>query len=274
MTRLTKFYTFVGWIAVVYMILLFLYPVGKVLMTSVWLPGGFTFDNYVKIFSTDLYSKVLIKTLWISVVSTLIALVVGYSLAYFIANRPSSQQGFWLMVIISPMFMSLTVRLFGWMIMLSKDGLIAKILHAFGSDRELTLLFSPTAVIIGIVHFVLPFIVLNVYTSLKRMEPSLLEAATMLGASGWRKFWTVIFPLSLPGVFSGASLSFALSASTFLVPVMLGGPKDNLLANMAYNSIVTIGNLGMGAALSFVLLIIVVIVLMILGKLERRGHIA
>lgn len=275
MTRMTRFYTIAGWIAIVYMLLLFAYPVLKVVVTSVWLNGSFSAENYIKIFSSDLYTRVLVKTLWISVVSTLIALFIGYTLAYFIATRPSNKQGVWLMLIISPMFMSLTIRLFGWMILLSKDGpLVGIISKLFGETSELSLLFTSFAVIIGIVHFVLPFVVLNVYTSIKRLEPSLLEASTMLGASRWRSFWTVTFPLSLPGVFAGGSLAFALSASTFLVPTMLGGPADNLLANMAYNSIITIGNMGMGAALSFVLLIIIVAVLLVMGRLERRGHIA
>lgn len=275
MTGIKRFYTIVGWAALLYMIALFFYPVLKVVLTSVWKNGSFSLDHYIAVFSKDLYVKVLLKTLWISLISTAISLVIGYSLAYFIATRPSDKQGIWLMAIISPMFMSLTVRLFGWMILLSKDGPIATAFSGlFGGEKELSLLFSSGAVVIGIVHYVLPFVVLNVYTSLKRLEPSLLEASAILGASDWRTFWKVRFPLSLPGVYAGCSLAFALSASTFLVPVMLGGPKDNLMANMAYNSIVTIGNMGMGAAISFVLLIIVVIALLVMSRLERRGHIA
>lgn len=275
MTRMTKFYTVAGWIAVVYMVTLFLYPLAKVTISSFVDNDGFTFDNYIKIFTTSLYLKVLTKTLWISIISTIISLIIGYSLAYFIATRESNKQGFWLMIIISPMFMSLTVRLFGWMIFLSQGGpLVAFLSYLTGSDSKISLLFSSIAIIIGIVHYVLPFVVLNIYSSLKKLEPSLLEAATMLGASEIRAFWTVIFPLSLPGVIAGSSLAFALSASTFLVPLMLGGPADNLLANMAYNSIINIGNLGMGAALSTVLLFIVVTVLAVMRKLERRGHIA
>lgn len=275
MTRKTKWYTVAGYLAVIYMALLFLYPLIKVTWSSVSTNNGFSLDNYITIFTTPLYLKVLFKTLWVSLVSTLIALILGYSLAYFIATRESNKQGFWLMLIISPMFMSLTVRLFGWMIFLGQGGpLVALLTPLVSPETRLTILFSPIAIIIGIVHYVLPFVVLNIYSALKKLEPTLLEAATMLGASSFRAFWTVTFPLSLPGVIAGSSLAFALSASTFLVPLMLGGPSDNLLANMAYNSIINIGNLGMGAAISMVLLIIVVIVLAVMGRLERRGHIA
>lgn len=273
MTGIKRFYTIMGWAALLYMLALFFYPVLRVVLTSVWQGGSFSLHHYLAIFSKDLYVHVLLKTLWISAVSTVVSLVLGYSLAYFIATRRSDRQGIWLMAIISPMFMSLTVRLFGWMILLSKEGPITKGFSAlFGGEQESSLLFTSTAVVIGIVHYVLPFVVLNIYTSLKRLEPSLLEASAILGASSWRTFWQVRFPLSLPGVYAASSLAFALSASTFLVPVMLGGPKDNLMANMAYNSIVTIGNMGMGAAISFVLLVIVVIVLLVMNALERRGH--
>lgn len=273
MTKVKQMYTIAGWIAVVYMILFFLYPVFKVVVTSVWVNDSFTLGNYISIFSKELYTTVLIKTLWIAIVSTLISVFIGYTLAYFISNQPSQKQGVWLLLVVSTMFVSLTVRLFGWMILLGGKGPIVGIInYIFGEEKAVPLLFSSIAVIIGIVHFVIPFVVLNIYTTLKKLEPSLIEASTMLGVSRWRTFWKVIFPLSLPGVYAGGSVAFALSASTYLVPIMLGGPKDNLLSNMAYNSTVVIGNMGIGAALSFVLLIIIVAVLTVIGMIERRGH--
>jgi ABC-type spermidine/putrescine transport system permease subunit I len=273
MRDLTKLYTYVGWIALLYLIVLFWFPVAKGLITSVTINHSISMDNYVKIFSSNLYLKVFFKTLWISVISTVIALILGYCFAYFIVNQPSKKQGIWLIVIISPKFLSLTVRLFGWMIILSKNGPIVNLLtKILGEGNVISLLFSPIAVVIGIVQYGLPFVVLNIYSSLKRLETSLPEAAIMLGASRWRTFWTVVFPLSLPGVYAACAVAFSLSASTFLVPLMLGGPSDNLLADLAFTSIVTIGNIGMGAALSFVLLAIVVIVLLVMGRMERRGQ--
>jgi ABC-type spermidine/putrescine transport system permease subunit I len=268
-----RFYTMLGWIAVLYMLLMFIYPVLKVVITSVWVNGQFTFDNYKTIFSTAIYTQVMVKTLWISIVSTFITLIIGYAFANFIAKRPVKKQGFWLMIVIASMFMSLTVRLFGWMIVLGEQGPIIQLFRLwFGEKQEFTLLFSSVAVIIGIVHFVLPFVVLNIYTTMKKIEPSLSEASIMLGASPLRTFWKVVFPLSLPGVYAGASLAFSLAASTFLVPTVLGGPKDSLMSNIAYNSTITVGNMGLGSAISFVLLISIVAVLMGMSALERRGH--
>lgn len=273
MNRMSRIYTFAGWLAILYLLVLFLYPLLQVVWTSVWVDEQFTLDTYTAILSKSLYTQVLLETLRIAVISTLIGLIVGYTLALFIVHRPSRQQGFWLLLIVSSMFMSLTIRLFGWLIMLGEAGPLMRIVRLlFGESIENMMLFSSVSVIIGIVHFILPFVVLTIYTTLKKMEPALLEASTMLGASPMRTFWRVTFPLSLPGVYASASITFALASSTFLVPLMLGGPKNQLLANVAYNAIVNIGNMGMGAALSFLLLILIVLVLMIIGVLERRGH--
>lgn len=272
MPRMKRFYSVLGWIAIIYMAALFLYPLANVLTTSLNDNGSFSLEQYAKVFSSDVYMKVLGRTMWIAAVSTVISIVLGYALAYFIATRSPGSQGLWLMLIISPMFMSLTVRLYGWMIVLSNEGPVAAASKLLHFSQEVSLLFSNFSVIVGIVHYVLPFVVLNIYTSLKKLNPAVLEASMMLGASGARTFWHITFPLSLPGVFAGGSIAFALAANTFLVPVMLGGPKTNLLSNMAYNATVTIGNFGLGSALSIVLLIIVVIVLVLFGILERRGH--
>ncbi|WP_274364765.1 ABC transporter permease [Paenibacillus thermotolerans] len=273
MPKMIRFYTVLGWIAVAYMAALFLYPLLKVFMSSLTAGDAFALTNYERVFSSAVYTKVLGRTMWISFVSTAIALVLGYALAYFIATRPKKSQGMWLMLIISPMFMSLTIRLYGWLIVLSNEGPVTGLLGALSPSGEAPqLLFSAFSVIVGIVHYVLPFIVLNVYTSLKKLNESLVEASTMLGASRLRTFRLVTLPLSMPGVFAGGSIAFALSANTFLVPIMLGGPANGMLSNVAYNSIITIGNFGLGSAISVVLLVIVVIVLLIAGMLERRGH--
>ncbi len=275
MNGMKKIYTAAGWLAVIYIAVLFCFPVCKVLLTSLQEGGSFTVQHYIKIFTGSVYLRVLFQTLWVSVIATLVSLCLGYSLAYFIAGRPVTSQGIWLMAIITPMFMSLTIRFFGWMIFLGKEGPFLQFLRGIGvADKEFTLLFTTAAVVIGIVHYALPFVVLNIYASLKKVEPALLEASTILGASRLTTFCQVTFPLSLPGVFSGGSIAFALAASTFLVPRMLGGPKDMMISNLAYDAIVKIGDMPVGAALSMVLLIIVVIVLVLMNKLERRSHFA
>lgn len=275
MNGMKIFYTAAGWLAVVYIAVLFCFPVFQVLLTSLQEGGSFTVQPYIKIFTGSVYLRVLFQTFWISVIATLLSLCLGYSLAYFIVRQPVKSQGLWLMAVITPMFMSLTIRFFGWMIFLGKEGPLVQFLQGIGlADKEFTLLFSTAAVIIGIVHYALPFVVLNIYASLKKVEPALLEAATILGASRLTTFCRVIFPLSLPGVFSGGSVAFALAASTFLVPRMLGGPKDMMISNLAYDAILKIGDMPLGAALSMVLLTLVVLVLVVMNRLERRSHFA
>lgn len=147
--------------------------------------------------------------MWVSIGSCLIALVLGFSLAYFINTRRSKHQGMWLIVIIVPMFMSLTVRLFGWMIVLSQGGLVIGFIGIF-IERvgDLQLLFSTPAVMIGIVHYVVPFMVLSIYSSLKKIDPVLLEASTLLGSSLYRTLLRVVVPLAFPGVCAGLSIAF------------------------------------------------------------------
>ncbi|SHE34069.1 putative spermidine/putrescine transport system permease protein/spermidine/putrescine transport system permease protein [Seinonella peptonophila] len=271
MNRMTRLYTGMGFIAILYLFCFFLYPLLKVFYTSLWINDQFTFDNYIKILTTSIYTQVLMKTLSVAVISTVIALGLGYLMAYFIVTRRPERQGIWLLIVVSSMFMSLTVRLYGWLIILGENSPILKALTSlFG---KIQLLFSEKAIVVGIVHFILPFVTLTIYTSLKKIEPSLLEASNMLGASPLRTFWRITFPLSLPGIYAGGSIAFALSASTFLVPIMLGGgPKNYLIANIAYDLIVTVGNLDMGAALSFVLFVMVILILSIFNLLERRGQ--
>lgn len=275
MNNMHRFCTAAGWLAVLYVAVLFCYPLSKVLISSFADGDGYSLANYMRIFTSPVYGRIFTQTVWVSLVSTAITLVIGYSLAYFIANRPAKTQGVWLISVIMPMCMSLTIRFFGWMIFLGKEGPLALLIRTLtGTSQEMTILFSMAAVILGIVHYALPFVTLNIYASLKRLDPALLEAAQILGASRHQTFWRVIFPLSLPGVFSAGSIAFSIAASTFLVPRMLGGPKDMLLANMAYDAIVKIGAPSLGAALSMVLLAMVVVVLLILNRLERRSHFA
>lgn len=275
MKDMQRFCTIAGWLAVFYVAVLFCYPIGKVFLTSFATGSEYSLANYTRIFTSSVYWRVFTQTVWVSVISTGITLVIGYSLAYFITNRSAKTQGIWLISVIMPMCMSLTIRFFGWMIFLGKEGPLALLFHKItGTSQEVSILFSMAAVILGIVHYALPFVTLNIYASLKRLDPALLEASQILGASRIQTFWKVIFPLSLPGVFSASSIAFSIAASTFLVPRMLGGPKDMLLANMAYDAIVKIGTPSMGAALSMVLLVMVVVVLLVLNRLERRSHFA
>jgi ABC-type spermidine/putrescine transport system permease subunit I len=274
MTRLKKIYSVIGLAAIIYFLILFFLPLAKTLITSVLSENKLDFTSYSTIFTNNTYSKVLIRTLYISVITTVITMILGYFLAYFIFTREAEKQKSWLILIISPMFMGLTIRLFGWMIILSNEGPVSKLVKMFSQNSiQLHLLFSYSAVVIGMVHYSLPFVVLSVYSSLKKLKRPVIEASKMLGASDSMTFWKVIFPLSLPGVFSGCSITFALSASTFLVPLMLGGPKNIFLSNVAYNSIINVGNYRLGAALSLTLLFIVAVILIIISMLERRFRI-
>ncbi|RYM02835.1 ABC transporter permease [Sporolactobacillus sp. THM7-7] len=275
MIKNKKYYTIAGWLAALYFILLFLVPLLRMFTLSFFSEGKISFEYYTTIFTSPVYLRVLYRTLYVSFLVTGIGLVIGYAISYFISQKSEKQQKKWLILVLSPMFMSLTIRLFGWMMLLGQEGLINRVFSWLSPGKDgIPLLFSYTAVAIGIVHYCLPFIILNIYASLKRVDNALIEASLMLGESKVKTFWKVIFPLSLPGIFAAASISFALSASTFLVPLMLGGPNNLFVSNLAYNAIVNMGDYPQGAALSIVLLFIVVIVLSIISFFERRSRIA
>ncbi|KGR92299.1 hypothetical protein CD30_00260 [Ureibacillus massiliensis 4400831 = CIP 108448 = CCUG 49529] len=268
MKGVINFYRIVGLVALIFMAIFFLYPLCLIFFQSLYKGQNFTLDNYTALFENKMYLLTLWRTLYTAIISTIITLIIGYTLAYFIVKVKQPFQGYLLIITILPMFISLIIRLYGWIILLNSDGFISNIYEKVFNQE--TILFSSVSVIIGIVHYILPFVVLNMYTTLKKVEPSLIDASITLGETPFNTFWKIIFPLSLPGVFASASVSFTLAASTFLVPILLGGPSNGMLANLVYTLVVNLGNIGMGASVSILLLIIVLFVLIILGALERK----
>lgn len=256
--------------AILYLGVFFLYPLAGLLARSLRSPSGeWTVANFLTLWESPLYRQVLARTMVDACLSTVLALALGYPLALFIAGRRT--RGPLLMLILTPMLINLTVRLFGWMIILSDQGPINRLLLSLGlRDQPLPLLFTRTAVVLGIAAYTLPFVALTCYGAIRRVDPTLLDAAASLGAGTFYAFRTVMLPLTLPGIIGGASVAFALGASAFIVPLMLGGPKDALMANYAYSVITTLGDWGAGASIGTVLLVLVLIVTTTAGRLERR----
>ncbi|HEY8416875.1 MAG TPA: ABC transporter permease [Limnochordales bacterium] len=265
-------YAAAGLAALVFFVAFFVWPVGAVLIQS-FRPsptGGFSLSGYARFLTDPLYMQATQRTLSIAALSTAITLVVGYGVALFVATRPRGQ-AVWLMLAVAPMLVSLVLRLYGWMILLSEQGPVNRLLVALGfAAQPVPLLFSRFAVIVGIVHYCLPFMVLTVYSALRRIDPSVQEAAATLGANGWYAFRTIVLPLSMPGVIAGTSITFALSASTFVVPLMIGGPRDRMLSNYVYLAVERLGDWGFAAVIAVLMLALVVVVLAAANRLARR----
>lgn len=260
--RIRLGYAALAIIPLFFLAVFFLWPLWRVLLFSFQdSAGAFSLGNYQRFLGDPFYQGIISSSIGVAGIGTLLTVVLGYAIALFITTRKQGA-AVWLFLAVAPMLTSLVIRLYGWMIILSEQGPLNSLVMGLGiTNAPLGLLFSRTAVIIGIVHYCLPFMVLTVYSVLKRIPVYLPEAAATLGASPWRNFWTVVFPLSMPGIIAGTSLVFALAASTFVVPLMIGGPRDRMLANFTHMAVDRMGDWGFGAAIALTLLVLVCIVL-------------
>ncbi len=215
--------------------------------------------NYTRLFDA-LYGKVMVFSLGVGVGTTLICLFVGYPLAYFLARAPARQRSLLLFLILLPFWTNFIIRIFAWMIILREGGLLDTILQWLHiTQAPLSLLYTPTAVLIGMVYEFLPFMVLPLYTSLEKIENSLLEAAADLGAPPWKAFLRVTLPLSVPGMIAGTILTFIPAMGMFVVPDILGGAKTILIGNVIRNQFLTARDWPFGAAASMVLMVMTMV---------------
>jgi spermidine/putrescine transport system permease protein len=219
----------------------------------------FNLTNYTRLFDA-LYGKVMLFSLGVGVGTTVICLLVGYPLAYFLAHAPIKQRSLLLFLILLPFWTNFIIRIFAWMIILRSGGLLDSLLQWLHlTQAPLNLLYTPTAVLIGMVYEFLPFMVLPLYTSLEKIENSLLEAAADLGAPPWKAFLRVTLPLSVPGMIAGTILTFIPAMGMFVVPDILGGAKTILIGNVIRNQFLTARDWPFGAAASMVLMVMTMV---------------
>jgi spermidine/putrescine transport system permease protein len=219
----------------------------------------FNLTNYTRLFD-PLYAKILVFSLLVGFGTTVICILVGYPLAYFIARAPARQRSLLLFLILLPFWTNFIIRVFAWMIILRSGGLLDALLQFLHiTQAPLNLLYSPTAVMIGMVYEFLPFMVLPLYTSLEKIENSLLEAAADLGAPPWKAFLRVTLPLSVPGMIAGTILTFIPAMGMFVVPDILGGAKTILIGNVIRNQFLTARDWPFGAAASMVLMLMTMV---------------
>lgn len=217
---------------------------------------GFTLEHYRRFFD-PLYLAILQRTITVSVLCTLICLVMGYPVAYALA-RSRRWRNLLLFLVVLPFWTSFLVRTFAMIFLLRDTGLVNTVLLGAGLIEEpLTLLYTPFAVMAGLVYSFLPFMILPIYASLERLDPSLLEAASVLGARPAARFWRVTFPLSLPGVIAGCLLVFIPALGSFLPSDLLGGAKQMLIGNLIQNQFTAARNWPFGSAASLVVMVTV-----------------
>jgi ABC-type spermidine/putrescine transport system permease subunit I len=221
--------------------------------TKVFLPE-LTFDNYRRIF--DLYyARLFGRTLRLGLITTVVCVVLGYPLAYCLARARPRWQAVGLFLLIMPLMVSAVIRVFGWIVILGRKGLLNQALLALGLE-PVKLLYSETAVVIGLVNIFVPFMVLPIMASIERISPSLEEAAQNLGADWYRMFARVILPLSLPGLISGCLLVYSLSISAFVTPALMGNPRERMVGQQIYDEVLVSFNWPGAASLSLTLVLV------------------
>ncbi len=216
--------------------------------------NNWNIDSYRSL-GDDLVRSIVFRSVVLAVVTTMICLVVAYPFAYFIATRPKGIRNLMLVFVMIPFWTNFLVRNYAWYVILGTDGPLSRITEFIGLG-ESRLLFSQSAVIIGLVYGFLPFMVLPLYASIERIDGRLLEASRDLYATGWQSFRHVLLPLSMPGVVAGSILVFIPSLGAYVTPEILGGAKTTLIGSYIVTQFLTAGNFPLGAALSTVLMMI------------------
>ena len=278
----------------VWLLVLFLVPFGIVLKISVSdyaisippyaptldLAGGWSaireyfaaldFENYVFLTEDDLYWKAYLSSLKIAFVSTVLTLIVGYPIAYGMARAPEAWRPALMMLVILPFWTSFLIRVYAWIGILANEGFLNQVLVGLGVvDSPLAIINTPVAVYIGIVYTYLPFMILPIYASLDRMDPSLLEAAEDLGCSRTTAFWKITVPLSRPGVIAGCFLVFIPAVGEVVIPYLLGGSDTLMIGKVLWEEFFSNRDWPVASAVATILLLILIIPIVLFQRHQQ-----
>ncbi|MDR9484963.1 MULTISPECIES: ABC transporter permease [Sediminimonas] len=253
--------------------LLLFVPLLFIVVYSFWLRTatgadqvGFFLDNWREALSDAFYRDILLFTLKIATITTLVCALMGYPAAYVIA-RSKGNKALLLLLLMLPFWISYIIRTMSWINILGVSGALnTALLYVGVIDEPIQMLYNQTTVILGLVHFLLPFMILNVFVSLEGIDTNLEDAANSLGATRWQAFLQVTLPLSLPGLAAGGLLCFVLGAGTYITPLVLGGPSDAMFANLVFEAIITQLNWPLGSALSLMLLAVLGALVMVYNR--------
>ncbi|HZH28471.1 MAG TPA: ABC transporter permease [Azospirillaceae bacterium] len=230
-------------------------------------------ENYVRFFTDDFYRSVLWRTVEVAAISTAVTLVLALPVAYFVSRAPARWKSILIILTVFPLFVGNAVRAAGWMAVLGSRGFLNETLVSTGLiGQPLELLYTKTAVIVGIVAVVLPFMILSIQSVMEGVDVSLEEAAQNLGASPLTAFRKVVLPLALPGVIAGSLLVFILCMNAYATPVLLGGPRFHVMAPKVYEQITGQSNWPFGAAMAFILMTATLVLTVLSTWLLQRRY--
>lgn len=248
-------------------LVLLVYPVGQLLLLSIYSNGAFTLANYQQLFASSVYVNVMLITLKISLWTTLLSVVGAYPVAYLIASLSKDRKAKWLFWVLLSFWTSFLVRAFAWMVMLGRNGVVNQLLLASSlQDTPSNLLYSLGAVLVGMVHALMPLAVLTMLSVMENIDRNLPRAAATLGARPGTAFWRVYFPLSMPGVAAGAIMVFVTSVGFFIVPQLLGGRREVMITQLIIEQVLQTVNWGFAGAISVLMLVVVLAVFALYEK--------
>lgn len=236
----------------------FIVPVIEVLIWSFYSfnEAGATLEHYATALGTGPYRTILINTIHLSIVVGSACVLIGYPVAYFLAMRPRRQQVLLILLILTPLWVSVLIRTYGWVVVLGREGVINSLLMSIGViEQPMRLLFTRGAVYVAMIQVLLPVAILIMFSAMSNINTSLLQAARILGASPRRAFFHVFLPLSMNGAVAAGVLTFILSLGFFITPALVGGPRDNMISNIIVSQVNQQLNWGLASALGVVLIV-------------------
>ncbi|EHK71155.1 binding-protein-dependent transport systems inner membrane component [Pseudomonas psychrotolerans L19] len=233
--------------------------------------GSYTLAHYLSLLGDPYFYEIFLRTFWISALVTLLCVLIGVPEAIVLSRMGAPWRSIFLILVLTPLLISVVVRAFGWSLLLGADGLVNQAIVALGG-RPLKLLYTPFAVVVGLVHVMLPFMIIPVWTSLQKLDPAAEQAALSLGASHLTVLRRIVLPQVMPGVLSGTLIVFGLAASSFAIPGLLGGRRLKMVATLIYDQYLAELNWPMGATLAVALLLLNLLVMLGWNRLVERRY--
>ena len=257
--------------AILAVVAIILIPVGWLFYLSfVGNDGEFTLEHYQKMVQYKSYARVFVTTFQVSILTTLLCILIGYPLAYFLAILPPRVAGFCMLAVLLPFWTSLLVRTYAWLVLLQKKGILNDFAISVGLwETPIKLVHNMTGTLIGMAHIMLPFLVLPLYGSMRKIEKDMMHAASNLGATPVYAFWKVYFPLSLSGLVAGSLIVFVLCLGFYVTPAVLGGGRVVMVATQITAILENQFNWGAASALGVVLLFATLLVLYLASRLLK-----
>ncbi len=230
----------------------------------------FSFANYLEVLTDSYFHEIFLRTFGLALIVTVICILIGAPEAYILKRMNNPWRSLFLVVILGPLLISVVVRTLGWALLIGGNGIISQALQSLGSG-PFSLMFTNTGVIIALVHVLVPFMVLSVWASLQKLDPAVEDAGISLGASHFTVLRRVVLPQVMPGILSGSMIVFALTASAFATPSIIGGRRLKVVATTAYDEYLNTLNWPLGAAIAILLLIANMVIILSYNKvIERR----